>query len=441
MDNPDQVIETIADNEAIPEADVREVYEEKLEQAQEKFEGEQAQERALKMLWTSFKRRQQSSSVKVEGVFIGSGDRYDAVGYTRDQALESYQQNPQKAIKDGKVAVAVPPGEEENLLGGGVVKVGEKNGWAIITHSQNEQILQYEFAERDPDSGEVTGKDDANTTVENGWRLYPLDTRERFGDSRNDNYGMPANKHSWTRRALGLFRRDGEDSVRISNVTFRGKQSIQTPPLYEPVEFKARVNEDDDTGEFYVNSTNDTEITHSEKLSEQINKTPDQLIESHFEGTDYLHDLESLYEYMQAQDGRRTVIVRGEVVSLDLEPNSNDTFRMVLGDMDFAGGELVEREVTVWVPTWQEQYIDFAVDSRVYVVGRANLQDAYDPEKGERTSEEQEVSVNAQGLYADPAFKIPREDSVEDMSEDDVEFSDEGGEEAEPEFAADGDSW
>ena len=437
-----QIIEKIADSQAIPEGDVKEIYEEKLEQCEEGgLKGQEAEARARKLLWTTFKRKSQSSSSKIEGIILGAGDRYDAISYQRDDAISSYQSNPQKAIKDGEVAVACPPEEASNLTGNGVQVIGDKNGWSIVTHGQNEGILQYDFAERQED-GSVVGQDDGEAGVEEGWRLYPLDTREKFGSgsdaSQNDRYGMPQPKHQWTRRGLGLFFTEEHEGVNVGILTFRGKASARNPPLFEPVQFQGRVNEGDQ-GDLFINISGDTDIEENPALEDKMNKTVDQLIETYFAGTDYYHNLESLYEYMAEQDGRRTVIVESDVVSMDLEANSNDTYRMVIGEMDFTGGELVEREATVWVPTWHDQYIDFAVDSRVYVIGQAKLQDAYNPETGERDSDEKEVVLNAQGLYADPTTKIPREDEVEELTEDDVQFD-----EAPDEPAGDGfdeDQW
>lgn len=445
--NVEDVISKIAESEAMAEDDVREIYEAKLEQVEEAdFEGDK-EKRAVKLLWGSFKRRQQSDSTAVEGVFLGSGDRYDAVDYSRSQALEAYQENPQKAIKEGKVGVACPPEEAENITGAGVQVVGEKNGWAIVAHPDNENVLQYNFADRDPQSGDIAGTDDGEGNIEEGWRLYPLDTREEFNSGdENPNYGMPQDKHQWRRRALGVFRYGDNDQVKIGNVTFSDDQSVDEPPLYEAVKFKARVDEGDDD-ELYIYSTSETEIEPNPELGEKIGE-PQDLVMEYFGGTDYVHDIHSAYEWMHDQDGRQTIIVKASLYSMDLEPNSNDTLRLVIGDMDFSGTEMVDREATVWLPAWQKEYVDFAVDSDIYVVGRAQLRDAYDPEKGETTSEEKELVINGQGVFADPDAKIPREDDVEEVDEDDFDFEGgdeeaetDGGEGEEPEFEAGEGDW
>lgn len=442
-ESPQDLIDQIEQNHAVPRDDIEEMYEEKLEQVQERgLKGDQAEARAMKMLWTSFKRRSQSSSVKIEGVIIGAGDRYDAVAYSREQAIDAYKDNPQGAIKDAKVAVACPPEEASQITGNGVTIVGEKNGWAIVSFEGNEKILQYDFAERDPETGSVSGTDDGDPTVEEDWRLYPLDDRERFrsGD-RNDDYGMPTEKHQWTRRGIGVFKSDAadEDGLFTGHLTLRGSVSAQNPPLYEPIQFEARLSPNDDVdGEYYINSTSDTEFEYNEELDNNMSKTVDEIIESHFGGTDYLHDLASVYEYMQdASDReRRNVIVKSDVISMDMDATSNNTYRFVIGEMEFHGGEMVELEATCWVPTWLDPYIDFAVDSRIYVVGRANLTDAYDPETGTTTSEEKEVVINTQGLFAIPELKIPREDA-QDIDEEDLDYE---PEEEDPGFEG-GDDW
>lgn len=418
-----QYVEKLAEEHAMAESDVEEIYNEKLQQCHDAGQkGEQAEQRAIKMLLRAFSRRQQSSLEPVEGVFLGVGDRYDAVRWERQRAVEAYQENPQKAIKDGVIAVACPPEESGNITGGGVVVVGEKNGWAIVSHENNEGILQHNFASRNPATGEVDGTDEANTEVEDGWRLYPLDTQRKFnsGDD-NPNFGRPVAKHEWTRRGLGVFKTDEHDARRAS-VTLRGKSTISEPPLYDAVQLEARVNEADNEDLLYVNGYDETEINPNPELEGQLPE-PDELIEKYYGGTDRLHDLQSAYEFLGDSDRPETIFVKADVLTMDLEPNANNTLRLVLNDMDFVGTEAVEWEATVWLPDWQAKYIDFAVDSRVYVVGRAQLQDAYDPEAGERTSEEQEISIDGQGIYADPTFKIPREDDVEEVSEDDFDFS------------------
>lgn len=429
---PSQLISKIAEQNKIPEGDVQEVYDSKLEECEEAgLKGNQAKERAMKRTWGAFKRQSMSSSTGVEGIILGAGDRYDAVNYSRENAIEAYQSNPVRAISDGKVAVAVPPNETGNLTGSGVEVVGEKAGWAIVSRPDNDNILGYDFAERD-----TAESDDANTQVEEGWRVYPLDTRESYGNGDpNPRFGTPTPKHQWKRRGLGLFR-TGDSDVKVGNLTLTGKKSMQNPPLGKAVQFKARVNEGDD-GELYINSTSDTEFTPAPDLDDNLSSI-DSLIERHFD--DYLQDLEGAYSFMADKGGSRTLIITGDVIDMNLEATSNGTFRMVIGQLSFAGGEMKEQEATVWVPEWHDQYIDFAVESRVYVVGRARMQDAYDTESGGRTSEEQELVINAQGLYADPTSKVPREDSAEDLDEDDFDFDpeDEDTEEAEVEPSFDG---
>lgn len=427
----EQLIANIAENQAIPEDDVKEVWEAKLEEVEEAgMKGDEAQDRAQKLLFLAFKRKQQSNTVKIEGIILGAGDRYDAVNYSRKNAIDAYQENPQGAIREGEVAIACPPEEAGNLTGNGVEVVGEKNGWAIVTFSGNDGLLQYPFAERD--SGQA---DDAETDVEEGWRLYPLDNRKKFNSGdENNHFGMPVDKHQWTRRGTGLFFTDDPSDIRISHLTFHDKQSAPNPPLGKPIQMKARVNEADDSDELYVHTTSDTEISPNPELEEKLTKSIDQIIEDNFRGTEFLHTLESLYEYMAGQpdNARRTIIVKSDVSTIDMEPNSNDTLRMVLAEHDWQGAELVEREATVWIPAWQEQYIDFAADSQIYVVGQAQMQDAYDPSTGGRSSDKKEVVINCQGLYADPTFKIPREDNVEEITDEDVDFSggDSGSEDA-----------
>lgn len=433
--NPDELISQLSEKHKIPEGDVKEIFEGKLEECEEAgMKGDQAKKRAMERTWNEFKRRDMSSSTGVEGVILGMGDRYDAVGYSRSDAIEAYEDNPQGAIKSGKVALAVPPEETGSITGSGVVSVGEKNGWAIITHENNEGLLEYPFAERD--SAET---DDANTEVEDGeWRVYPLDDRRTYGNGEeNNHYGMPTDKHDWTRRGIGVFRTGDDDEVRVGNLTLKGNKSAQTPPLGQALQFQARVDVDDSTGELYINSVSDTEFEPHPELDEQL-PSADSLIEKYLD--DYHYDLDGVFSYLSDKNGSETVVVDGDVVDMNLESNSNGTFRMVIGQFSFAGGEMKEREATVWVPDWQEEYIDFAVESRVFIIGRARLKDAYDPVKGETTSEEQEVVINAQGIYADPTSKIPRDDGAEDLDEEDLDFEPEE-EEMSAEFDGGGDNW
>lgn len=434
----EQVLEKLSDEHNLPLDDVKEIFEEKLEECEDAgLKGDSAKERAVKRTWSAFRRRSQSSSIGVQGVILGAGDRYDSVSNSRQNAIEAYTSNPQRAIKDGEVAVAAPPDSASNLTGNGVEVVTEKNGWAIIAKSSNQAIQQYDFAERGSDQ-----TDDGEAEVDPPFRVYPLDTRETFNDgSSNDRYGMPTPQHMWRRRAVGVFVTDQHDEARRGQITLRGAQSAPNPPLHQAVQFEARVNESDDGNMLYINSTSDTEFHPDPELEDKM-PDPDILLtkDDYFPQGVWRHDLGSLYEFLEEQQGARTVVCKGDVIRLDMEQSGNNTYRMVIGDMSWAGGDLQEFEATVWIPAWQEQYIDFAQESEVYVLGRARLQDAYDPQAGERTSEEQEVVMNAQGIYADPATKVPREEEVEELEEDDLQFEEEPVEDDgdEVEFAADG---
>jgi len=427
--NKEQSLKKVADEHKIPEADVKEIYEEKLEESKEAgHKGEKAEKRALKRTFIVFKQQSMDSTEGLEGIFLGAGDRYDAVGGSRSDAIDAYKENPAGAIREKKIGLAVPPGEESNIVGEGVSKLGERDGWAIVANPELEQFFSYNFAERG--SGEM---DDANTEVEDGWRVYPLDQRKTYSSgSENDNYGMPQDKHSWTRRCVGVFIREDSDEAMKAQVTLRDEQSAVNPPLGEPVQFKARVNESDDEDLLYVNSDDDTEFNPAPDLEDKL-PSIDTLIEKYYPEGQWRFDLDGLYEHLQSTSGRITAIVKGDVVDMDLEPTSNNTLRMVINQLSFQGGEMIEREATCWIPAWQEQYIDFAVESTVYVVGRARLQDAYDPSTEERSSDEKEAVINVQGIYADPTAKIPRETDTQDIEEDDVEF-----EEDEVEFDAEG---
>ena len=416
--NKEQAIAQIAEKHKIPEGDVEEIFEDKLAETEEAgFSGSQAVERALKRTFMTFKRKSMDNTEGVEGVILGAGDRYDAVGYSRSEALEAYEENPQGAIKDKKVAVAVPPGEESNIVGNGVDVIGQVSGWNIVAHPSLEQLMGYDFAERG--TAEV---DDADTEIEDGWRVYPLDDRKRYNSgAENQGYGMPIDKHSWTRRCIGVFIRDGSDEAMIGQVTLRDQQSLQNPPVGEAVQFKARVDEADDEELLYINSTNETEFNPNPELEEEL-PSIDTLIEKYFPQGEWLFDLDGLYEHLESQQRGDTVIVKCDVADMNLEPNSNDTLRMVVSQLSFQGGDMIEREALCWIPAWQKSLIDFAVESSIYVIGRARLQDAYDPVKQERTPEKQEAVINVQGVFADPVHRIPREDADE-LGEEDVDFS------------------
>lgn len=429
--NKNELIQKISEKHKIPEADVEEIFDKKLQESKEAgLSGEEATQRAMKRTFNEFKRKSMDSTEGLEGVILGAGDRYDAVGYSRSEAIEAYQENPQGAIKDKKVGLAVPPGEEKNIVGGPVEKLGEKNGWAIVAHASLDQFPGYDFATRS--SAEV---DDANTDVEDGWRVYPLDDRKTYNNGgENQNYGMPVDKHQWTRRCIGVFIREDSNEAMRSQITLRGKQSAIEPPLGEAIQFKARADEADDEDMLYINPTDDTEFTPAPDLEDDL-PSVDTLLQKYFPEGQWRFDLDGVYEHLQSVNGSRTVVVEGNVVDMDLEPSGNDTLRMVINQLSFQGGDMVEREATCWIPSWQDKYIDFAVESTVYVVGRARLKDAYDPEKGETTSERKEAVINVQGVYADPTAKIPRETEAEDLGEDDVEFEEE---EDEVEFDAEG---
>jgi len=86
--------------------------------------------------------------------------------------------------------------------------------------------------------------------------------------------------------------------------------------------------------------------------------------------------------------------------------------RMVLDDESllFApqkeGGRI---GVTCWIPTDRKIELDFAQDSRIYVVGKTTQGRQRDPITGELTDELGDVMINVYGIYCPEMFKVKLE--------------------------------
>ena len=241
--------------------------------------------------------------------------------------------------------------------------------------------------------------------------------------------GKPIQEHSWLRNVYGVAlpidkktKQPGEP--RVFSMTISGTLA-QTPniPLNKKVKFKAidkTKPEHVAIGEYNISDSKFTKF----ELAPEINMPEVETVISTLCASRYetLGDLEE-YHLVHSEDWSRWVITEGNVSYLNLEPNvKTQNLRMILDDesMLFASPDpMSSTGVTCWIPTDRGIEIDFAQDSRVYVIGRTSQGKKMDPITREVTDEPGDVMINIFGIYCPEMFKVSKD--VEEVPEDALE--------------------
>lgn len=137
------------------------------------------QRRAWVRLRGNWKSELRSDAPVFNGVVLGASDPFDLARWPRAQALEKYEEDPEKAIEEGYVN-----------------KDGE-----------------------------------------------PLDTRKTFkSGNRNPRYGQPLPETNFIRNIIGVCKEMGTDKIKKFRMTLNGEQATDVEiPLFKPVRFRANV--------------------------------------------------------------------------------------------------------------------------------------------------------------------------------------------------------
>ena len=252
---------------------------------------------------------------------------------------------------------------------------------------------------------------------ENGTPLYP----NTPGNQKMRRVGKPLAEHSWLRNIYGVAapidkktRQAGEP--RPFGMLLSGNRAVRAGneiPMNVPVRFKGINKTTDEHNREGVYAISDSTLTKFEQAPD-LKLPPMEEILTNVCSKKFV-TLGELAEYhttvKDAPD--RWIITEGTVSILNLEPNPiTQNMRMVLDDESllFApqkeGGRI---GVTCWIPTDRKIELDFAQDSRIYVVGKTTQGRQRDPITGELTDELGDVMINVYGIYCPEMFKVKLE--------------------------------
>jgi len=328
---------------------------------------------ARNKLLNQVRREQMSPAITWEGTVIGIGDLVDTVRRQRMLSVASFKNDP-VGTEEGKTYQGRP--------------VKAKMG-----------------------KNEETGKEELKV-------LYPK-------TPNNDKWGRTGKElpeHSWLRNVYGVAspidkktRKPGEP--KIFNMTISNKLA-QTPtiPIFEKVRFKGidkTKPEDAKAGEYAISDSAFTKFN----IAPELNLPDTETILSQFCANRYqtLGDLEE-YHAQKAEDWSRWVVTEGNVSLLNVEPNSTtQNMRMVMDDESLLFAPVEPGRslgITCWIPTDRGIVIDFAQDSRIYIVGRTTQGKKQDPITKEKTEEPGDVMINVYGIYCPDMFKVIEADDV-----------------------------
>jgi len=277
--------------------------------------------------------------------------------------------------------------------------------------TRNDRLFAEEMFKRNPAQAVENGLTDAEGTV--------LDARLKMPwGADNPNYGNQL-QPNYLRTSVGIGRPKDDGDMKLLVMTHNGDQAFVVPPLGKPVEFLANLRQDEELRRQY-NSSVHTQFTETE-ISEfgEVDESGicDILADSPEE---FKSDLANLAEWHaeHAGDNRRVVIVEADVIYVAPTPMSTGNYLMIIEDestMDIEG-----EGVTVFVHPQIAHQLDFGAGSRVFVVGRSGMGPFYDRETRSPNPEIQVPLLNAFGIWAIPAFRIPPEETYTIESTEEV---------------------
>jgi hypothetical protein len=245
----------------------------------------------------------------------------------------------------------------------------------------------------------------------NGTPLYPkTELNTKFGRA-----GKPLPEHSWLRSIYAVARPIDPKTKQPGPVQFTKIMVNNAPaidaskfPTMQKVKFKAinKTTENDRlTGEYTANFSAFTKFEPAEfdmpPIEEILPAMPQYVT---------LGDLDE-YHTKNSNNPRRFVITEGTVVNMNLEPNpKTGNIYLIVSDESLLFSGTDKTGIMNWIPTDRNIVVDFAVESRVFVVGKTTRGQARDPiTKETLEGVPGDVMLNVYGLYAPEMFKVAPE--------------------------------
>jgi hypothetical protein len=246
-----------------------------------------------------------------------------------------------------------------------------------------------------------------------GKPLYPkTESNTKWGRT-----GKPLPDHSWMRNIFGVAspidkktRKAGEP--RPFTMILSDKRAINGKAILMNVPIRFR-GIDKTTAEHQkagVYNITDSAFTEFQKAPDLKLPTIETIISTNC--SKLFEPLGALDEYHSKtqNDPGRWLITEGTVSLIDMTPNpKTQNLRMVVDDetLLFTKGEgQGPIGVTCWVPTDRNIIIDFAQDSRIYILGKTTQGKKLDPVTRQPTDEPGDIMLNVYGIYCPEMFKV-----------------------------------
>jgi len=341
----------------IPLEDLQKQFDEKLAQLKRIYPAKDMtfwEPRARFFLYRELKTQVISPAIFFDAVFLGYSAKMDMLAPYKRTAIETYQKDPDRAIREG------------------------------LTDAEGR----------------------------------PLDNRPtitvRGREIKNPNIGKPLGD-IWVRQSVGIGKPLNRPDIKLLILVHWGDQADLVPPLGQIL--RTRGNLQADEPERYIFNTSVTtrfdqpsslgelsgQLT-TEKICELLQTAPETF------KTDLAH-LQA-YHTRTANDRRRIVIVEGDVIYIRREPTRIGNSLLVIED-ESIGYDLESPGITVWVHPELIPFLDFAAGSRVLVIGRTVEGPAFDPTTRQIDATKRRVMINAFGIFAIPELRIPPEEEFE----------------------------
>jgi len=205
---------------------------------------------------------------------------------------------------------------------------------------------------------------------------------------RNFKYGNARPQDEQERTSTFLGRVEGSsDEVKVMTVTAQGKAADVQYPTFTPLTMALRVGKDGKRCYVKADMANYTEDASKAEIFSLPPITADGsgLMPSVLGAENMLPSLDTLRDYYDKFNGQagwwdRVIGVVGEVIHID--PRDNGGYTLVCADLDIAS---VAPVVEVYVPSEHGSRVDFAVGTKILLVGQTWRT---------RDTDEQKLSVN-----------------------------------------------
>jgi len=237
----------------------------------------------------------------------------------------------------------------------------------------------------------------------------PIDNRPTLpSGTSNPRYGKPLPEHMFLRSIFVFAKSEELPEPRLYRMVLgmAGNRYKLEPPMYVPLKFRANPARSVIGGVLGLNAATITKFEPTNWDGPSVNDIFESL-------KDFMVPLNKLEKWHEEHkdDVTRILVSQGEYVMTRETPTTKLLFLWDEGlpETDKTGQPLVG--VPTFVSPRIAQYIDFAEESRVWVIGRSGISRRTNLVTGERV--ETGMSITAFGVYAIPEYKVPLEEVLE----------------------------